>query len=323
MGSMSGIISASSEHVNWYDRLFTMSHIVVIRSCNSNQPSPRREWCAHGIVDTTTQIVPVERRTLAGVVMQRIEDYVRDRPLGPGDPLPSQHELARQLGVSRPVVREALQGLAARGALEIRPGSGVYVSDPAAMPLEDGRLEIETHEAALEALEARMVLEVEMAALAAERATDDDFARMDQVLARLKRASARQQLVSRITLDFHRALARSCHNSMLYRMSQVFARAQVAQGIRVEQTLPDILAGEYENHLRLRDAVASRDPNRARAEMRHHLEVAHGWEDQVMQHLQSANRGVAHQMIRLQGKIAHRYGSRERDRRGHRPTICE
>ncbi len=238
---------------------------------------------------TTAQIVPVERRTLAGVVMQRIEDYIWNRPLGPGDPLPSQHELARQLGVSRPVVREALQGLAARGALEIRPGSGVYVSDPAAMPLEDGRLEIETHEAALEALEARMVLEVEMVALAAERATDVDFARMDQVLARLKRASARQQLVSRITLDFHRALARSCHNSMLYRMSQVFARAQVAQGIRVEQALPDILAGEYENHLRLRDAVASRDPNRARAEMRHHLEVAHGWEDQVMKHLQSAN----------------------------------
>jgi GntR family transcriptional repressor for pyruvate dehydrogenase complex len=240
--------------------------------------------------DTTAQILPVERRTLAGVVMQRIEDYVRNRPLGPGDPLPAQHELARQLGVSRPVVREALQGLAARGVLEIRPGSGVYVSDPAAMPLADGRLEIETHEAALEALEARMVLEVEMAALAAERATDEDFARMDQVLARLKRASARQQLVSRITLDFHRALARSCHNSMLYRMSQVFARAQVAQGIRVEQALPDILAGEYENHLRLRDAVASRDPNRARAEMRHHLEVAHGWEDQVMKHVQSANR---------------------------------
>ncbi len=242
------------------------------------------------LTPTAGEIAPVERRTLAGVAMDRIEAYVRDRPLGPGDPLPSQHDLARQLGVSRPVVREALQGLASRGVLEIRPGSGVYVSDLAAMPLDDGRLEIETHQAALEALEARMVLEVEMAALAAERATDEDFARMDQVLARLKRASARNQVVSRITLDFHRALARSCHNSMLYRMSQVFARAQVAQGIRVEQTLPDILAGEYENHLRLRDAVASRDPNRARAEMRLHLDVAHGWEDQVMQHLQSVKR---------------------------------
>lgn len=239
--------------------------------------------------DTTAQIVPVERRTLAGVVMQRVEDYVRDRPLGPGDPLPSQHDLARQLGVSRPVVREALQGLASRGVLEIRPGSGVYVSEPAAMPLDDGRLEIETHEAALEALEARMVVEVEMAALAAERATDEDFARMDQVLARLKRASSRHQPTAHITSDFHRALARSCHNTLLYRMGQLLTRARVAQGIRVEHALPDIAAGEYRSHLVLRDAIASRNPQVARSAMRHHLEVAHGWEDQISKHRQSSD----------------------------------
>lgn len=227
------------------------------------------------------EMAPVERRTLAGAAMERIQASIRERPLGPGDALPSQYELARQLGVSRPVVREALQGLAARGVLEIRPGSGVYVSDPAGRPIDDGHLEIETHEAALEALEARMVIEVEMAALAAERATEEDFERMDRVLARLKRATSRHQPTSKVTLDFHRALARSCHNTMLYRMSQLLAKAQVAQGIRVEQAMPDIAAGEYASHLRLRDAVASGDPARARTEMRHHLEVAHGWEDQI------------------------------------------
>jgi GntR family transcriptional regulator, transcriptional repressor for pyruvate dehydrogenase complex len=239
------------------------------------------------------RIEPVERQTLAGIVMQRIESYVRDRPLGPGDPLPSQHELAHQLGVSRPVVREALQGLASRGVLEIRPGSGVYVSDPAARPLDDGRLEIETHQAALEALEARMVVEVEMAALAAERASDEDFARMDQVLARLKRASARGQPTAQITSDFHRMLYRSCHNAMLYRMGQLIARARVAQGIRVEQAMPDIAAGEYESHLKLREAVASRDPLIARKAMRHHLEVAHGWEDQICKHQRSSEQELA------------------------------
>lgn len=238
-------------------------------------------------------MAPVERRTLAGVVMERIEGYVRERPLGPGDPLPSQYDLARQLGVSRPVVREAVQGLAARGVLEIRPGSGVYVSDPSAQLLDDGRLEIETHQAALEALEARMVVEVEMAALAAERASDEDFARMDQVLARLKRASARGQPTAQITSDFHRMLARSCHNAMLYRMGQLLARARVAQGIRVEHALPDIAAGEYESHLRLRAAVASRDPGIARAEMRHHLEVAHGWEDEISRHQRSSELELA------------------------------
>jgi len=232
------------------------------------------------------RIEPVERRTLAGIVMQRIEDYVRERPLGPGDLLPSQHELAQQLGVSRPVVREALQGLASRGVLEIRPGSGVYVSDPAARPQDDGRIDIETHQAALEALEARMVVEVEMAALAAKRAIDEDFARMDNVLSRLKRASARHQPTAHITSDFHRALARSCHNTMLYRMGQLIVRARVAQGIRVERAMPDIMAGEYQSHLLLRDAVASRDPALAREAMRRHLEVAHGWEDEISKHRQ-------------------------------------
>lgn len=248
------------------------------------------------VMETTSQsdaqIAPIERQTLAGIVMQRIEDYVRERALGPGDPLPSQHELVRQLGVSRPVVREALQGLASRGVLEIRPGSGVYVSDPAARPMDDGRIAIETHEAALEALEARMVVEVEMAALAAERATDEDFARMDRVLARLKRASSRHQSTAQITSDFHRALARSCHNTILYRMGQLIARARVSQGIRVEHALPDIAAGEYQSHLILREAIASRDPAIARAAMRRHLEVAHGWEDQISKHRQSSVGGL-------------------------------
>ena len=238
-------------------------------------------------VDTMTvldgQMAPVERRTLAGVVMDRIEMHVRVSGFGPGDPLPSQHERARQLGVSRPVVREALQGLASRGVIEIRPGSGVYIAQPAAGFDLDGQLELETHQAALEALEARMVVEVEMAALAAERADDDDFRRMDQILARLKRASARRQPTAQITSDFHRMLARSCHNTMLYRMGQLIARARVAQGIRVEHAMPDIAAGEHESHLRLREAIASRDPAIARAEMRRHLEVAHGWENQISQ----------------------------------------
>ena len=110
---------------------------------------------------------------------------------------------------------------------------------------------------------------------------------------------------------------------MLYRMSQLFARAQVAQGIRVEQTLPDILAGEYENHLRLREAVASRDPNYARAEMRHHLEIAHGWEDQVNAALAIGEGGVRRGMTRLQGMIAIVTGAGDRNRRGHRPKFAE
>ncbi len=224
---------------------------------------------------------PVERQSLANAVMDRIIQYVRASRLGPGDLLPSQHELARQLGVSRPVLREALQGLASLGMVEIRPGSGVYVRDPDPGVDSNGLAEIATHESALEVLEARMVVEVEMAGLAAERADDADFERMDRVLAKLKRATSRGQPTAQITSDFHRALARSCHNATLYRLAQSLAKARVAQGARVEQALPDIAAGEYESHVRLREAVTSGDPAVARDAMRQHLEIAHGWENQI------------------------------------------
>lgn len=240
-------------------------------------------------------LAPVERQTLAGAVIERIVTYIRSQPLGPGDPLPSQHDLAAQLGVSRPVLREALQGLASLGMIEIRPGSGCYVRDSSVGIDANGLIEEATHESALEVLEARMVVEVEMAGLAAQRANEDDFHRMDLVLARLKRVSARRQLTTQVTSDFHRALARSCHNRTLYRMAQLLAKPRVAQGERVEHALPDIAAGEYESHLRLREAVASRDPDLARAEMRRHLEIAHGWEEQIARLREASVAGADHE----------------------------
>ena len=230
---------------------------------------------------TDAELRPVERQTLAAAVMDRIVAFLQSSGAGPGDALSSQHELAARLGVSRPVLREALQGLASLGVIDIRPGSGCYVRDPAIRIDANGLFDEAMHESALELLEARMVIEVEMAGLAATRADADDFDRMDKVLARLKRISARGQPTAHVTSDFHRVLTRSCHNRALYRMGQLLAKPRVAQGERVELLLPDIAAGEYMSHLRLREAVASRHPEIARSEMRQHLEIAHGWEEEI------------------------------------------
>jgi GntR family transcriptional repressor for pyruvate dehydrogenase complex len=224
---------------------------------------------------------PVEKQTLAKVVMQRLVEYIQGDSLRPGDVLPSQHELARQLSVSRPVLREAMQGLASLGLVEIRPGSGCYVGDPTRPADPETLFAAFTHEAALEVLEARMVVEVELAGLAAERATATDFHQLDAILQRLKRSVARGQPTAHMTSDFHQALARAGHNAVLYKMSHLLTRPRVAQGLRVEQALPDIMAGEYDSHLVLYRAVRTRDPAVARRAMREHLEIAHGWEDQI------------------------------------------
>lgn len=230
---------------------------------------------------TIAELKPIARQTLAQVAMERLLDLIQIGSVQPGDLLPSQHELARQLGVSRPVLREAMQGLSAAGVIDIRPGSGCYVADPHAQTDPESLFEVVTHEIALETLEARFVVEVELAALASERATEADRRTMESVLARLKRAASRGQPTATITSDFHRALNRAGHNTVLEKMSRLLSRSRLAQGVRVESTLPDIAAGEYQSHRVLFDEIFSGDAERARAAMRRHLEIAHGWEVQI------------------------------------------
>jgi DNA-binding FadR family transcriptional regulator len=225
----------------------------------------------------------VERQTLATAVIERIVAFIQTHALGPSDSLPAQQDLASQLGVSRPVLREAMQGLASIGMVEIRPGSGCYVRDPHASDDPAKLVEISTHASALEVLEARMVVEVGLAGMAAERADAEDCARLEAILARLRRAVSRRQPTAHITSDFHRALSRAGHNAVLFRMVEQLTRPRLAQGIRVETSLPDITAGEYDSHLALYQAVCTGRPEVARAAMRKHLEIAHGWEDQIAQ----------------------------------------
>jgi GntR family transcriptional regulator, transcriptional repressor for pyruvate dehydrogenase complex len=230
---------------------------------------------------TSAPLQPVERQTLATVVLRRLMEFIEQGELKPGDALPPQHELARRLAVSRTVLREAMQGLASLGIIEIRPGSGCYVKEPEQRLDPDALLEAYTHETALEVIEARMVIEVELAGLAAQRATADDLERLEASLARIKRALARNRPTYALTAEFHRLLARAAHNGVLYRVSQMLRRPTLAEGVRVERELPDVAAHEYESHRLLFEAIRARDEAKARALMRDHLEIAHGWEDEI------------------------------------------
>ena len=224
---------------------------------------------------------PVERHTLAQQVMQRLVEYISNGNLKPGDVLPSQHKLSKQLGVSRPVLREAVQGLASVGVLEIRHGSGCYVGAATERANPEVLFEILTHEAAQEALEARLVVEVELAGLAACRAMEEDLHAAERALSRLHEAISQGTETSEFTLEFHRILATAGHNTFLQRMSELLDQARVAQFMRIEAAMPDVRAGEYDSHRMLYEAILSGDPTRARAAMREHLEVAHGLEERV------------------------------------------
>ena len=142
------------------------------------------------VVDTMLKTVSREM-SLADQVRQQLENLIVGDSLLPGERLPSEKAMSAKMGVSRSVVREAIQQLTAQGLVEARTGSGIYVrhlrhhlvTEPMNLLLRSRRFGTE------EILEVREVLEVKIAELAAERAQPADIETMQLTIDALTRSS--------------------------------------------------------------------------------------------------------------------------------------
>lgn len=166
--------------------------------------------------------MPIELRrdTLADQVAQHLLAFIDAQRLAPGDPLPSEAKLTQEFGVSRPIIREALRSLEARGIIEIANGKGATVKDIGGEVICDFfhqaiRLRPQT---LLELLEVRRGVEIQSAFLAAQRRTDEDLARMAETLDALSGHVFDVETYTTLDADLHLFIARASHNSMLYHL---------------------------------------------------------------------------------------------------------
>src|SRR5262249_54459407 len=137
-----------------------------------------------------------------------------------GDKLPSTKEMSEQFGVGRSTTREALSALKAMGYIEIRQGGGCRVISSAPSPVELPELQTlrMNRETLLELLEARQSLEVSNAAIAAEKASEEDIAQLQSLVLEMEAAIGDDLEGERTDLLFHLTLARATHNSILLRL---------------------------------------------------------------------------------------------------------
>lgn len=192
--------------------------------------------------------------------------------LAPGERLPPERELVSRLGVSRTVVREALGMLEARGALRIEHGRGAVVSGGSPEAVRDtlGLLLHVRPKTLGELLEIRQTLEVEIAGLAAERATAEDLGAMRASLARMRDSIDLTEGYVDADVEFHACLARSTRNTVLLTMLEpVVDLLRVSRRVSASRpgSAPRAL-GEHEEILR---RVEKGDAEGARREMRAHL----------------------------------------------------
>ena len=218
----------------------------------------------------------VAPRRLHAQVVDALVRIIVGGEFAPGSLLPTEPEMGTRFGVSRSVVREALRVVGAKGLIEVRHGSGTRVAsperwdtlDPAVLAVLSSRIP----SAAIlhDLLEARTIVECEVAALAAERADAAQLVALEDALETMRDALDDPACFAGADSVFHLTLLRAARNRVLERMTQPMHEL-LAYSQALTDAIPGVLARALRDHEAIAAAVRARDARRARDAMRNHL----------------------------------------------------
>jgi GntR family transcriptional repressor for pyruvate dehydrogenase complex len=225
---------------------------------------------------TTPAFAPVERRTVADEVRERLLTSIVSGELHPGDPLPSERALCDQFGVARTSLREAIQGLSSLGMLE-RRGNRTHVVER----LPEIRVEGDARKERVRQLfETRRVIEVPIAELAAARAGEHDREELARLAERFGGPLAIDEFRP-LDRAFHAAIATACGNPLL---AEVHAKVLSAlfespsfdsllRDVRNRTEVKRIIGESSRAHAAIASAIATGDVGAAGQAARDHLDA--------------------------------------------------
>jgi GntR family transcriptional regulator, transcriptional repressor for pyruvate dehydrogenase complex len=205
-----------------------------------------------------------------------IEAQIDGGSLITGARLPTEQQLASAHGVSRTVVREAVHQLKSQGLVRSRQGSGVFVTDPPAhRALAFDPMLLESMDAVVQMVELRRVIEGEMTALAATRATRAQQAALKRALLAIDAATERGELGVEEDLAFHRRIGEATGNPQFVRLLgilEAYLRDAMTVTKGYESKRADFMAQVRREHRAIVDAVVAGNAKAARAAaIEHHL----------------------------------------------------
>jgi DNA-binding FadR family transcriptional regulator len=212
------------------------------------------------------------------MVFAFVRDQLLSGQLQSGDRLLPERELATRLGVSRPVIREALRGLAAIGVIEVRQGSGSIVRRPGFAELGDlfTMMLAQQSEVVEDVMEARIAIERQAIRLACSRATAADLQVLRKALQRIEETVKDPEIGGGADFAFHAALMAAAHAPTLASLHAAIAvllqRSHFERRERIIN-LDGIDSYLIEHHRQLLDAVVARDADKADRLLMQHFEI--------------------------------------------------
>ncbi len=223
----------------------------------------------------------VEPQRLYRQIAEQLRSLIAGGEFAGGSRLPAERDLAKQLGVSRPSVREALIALEVEGWVEVRTGSGVYVLDRTSQNAKGSRAhaQIPPHEwGPLELIRARRVVEGEIAALAATQAKRRDTDAMARAIDAMRADADRNVMPLDGDRAFHTSIVQACGNVVLIETVQGFwdsRRGPLFERLGGYFETVDSWRSAITEHEAIHAAIRARDAQAARAAMHEHLDKSH------------------------------------------------
>lgn len=218
-------------------------------------------------------------------VTRQIERLIERGVLKSGDRLPSEPELANQLGISRPPLREALSALEVLGIIERKGRTGSFVkANINTVRFRHELRQLGRNVSPFQAYQARKLVETEIAQLAVETATEKDIAAVKKAFQQMEKQARRTnssltwQAINRCDIDFHLSLAEATHNALLVDMvrymmaglgEELWAKMK-ARHVNFRQRLRETLL----EHKQILDAVTRKDGSMVRKKLCKHLQKA-------------------------------------------------
>lgn len=211
-----------------------------------------------------------QTKTLAEQVADGIMNLIQETPYKAGDKLPTEKELCERTGAGRNTVREALKILASRNVLEIRQGAGTFVSEKQGIPDDPlGFSMVNDHvKLTKDLLQVRIMLEPQIAALAAQCAKEHEIKELEEILEEMEAVMKKREDYSELDTKFHTKIAQCTHNIVMENLLPVIGKGVAVFAKEVAQTEYD---RTWISHRKIFCYIRDHKPFEAEMEMQYHL----------------------------------------------------
>ena len=221
----------------------------------------------------------LDKRPLPQIIADKIIDLIESKELLPGEKLPSEQELMKELNVGRGTIREAIKSLVSRNIVEIRRGVGTFVAkntgvveDPLGFSFINNKKKL-----VKDSMDVRLLLEPSIARWAARNATDSEILEIIELSKKIEIAILNDENYSDLDVEFHTKIANSSRNLVVENLIPI-----LNMNIRslIDVTHATLKEHTILSHKKIANAIKERDEEMAEQLMREHIEINQNYLDE-------------------------------------------